>query len=109
MSRKPKPIKSVAKSIPFQARDDATLVLEANAALLSAHHKEATEIYKLLIKRERRPEWVDALASCYAGRAHDLATTGMFKEAIVLWRNRHQLCGKPLIVDAYLGWLASEG
>ncbi|MDP2832124.1 MAG: tetratricopeptide repeat protein [Pseudomonadota bacterium] len=89
--------------------DSATLAARAEAELVLSRHKEAIELYKELLKRERRPVWVDGLAACYAGRAHGLAAKGMFQEALVLWRNRRQLCGKPLVEGPYLTWLMQAG
>lgn len=109
MSRKAKQHKAHAKPLSPHARDSAALAAEAEAALGASYYKEAIELYKELVKRERRPTWVDGLASCYAGRAHDLAAKGMIKEALVLWRNRTQLCGKLLADGPYLGWLLQAG
>ncbi|MDP2431294.1 MAG: tetratricopeptide repeat protein [Pseudomonadota bacterium] len=89
--------------------DSAALAERAEAELALSRHKEAIELYKELLKRERRPVWVDGLAACYAGRAHSLAAKGMLKEALVLWRNRQQLCGKPLVEGPYLTWLMQAG
>lgn len=89
--------------------DSAVLAAEAGAALGALRYKEAIELYKELVKRERQPIWVDGLASCYAGRARDLAAKGMVKEALVLWRNRTQLCGKPLAEVPYFDWLFQAG
>jgi len=33
----------------------------------------------------------------------------MVKEALVLWRNRAQLCGKPLVEGPYFAWLLQAG
>ncbi|MHB8166314.1 MAG: tetratricopeptide repeat protein, partial [Sulfuricella sp.] len=109
MSRKAKQHKAHAKPLSPHAMDSAALAAGAAAALGASRHKEAIELYKELVKRERRPAWVDGLASCYAGRAHDLAAKGMIQEALVLWRNRTQLCGKPLAEGPYLGWLLQAG
>lgn len=109
MSRKAKQHKAHAKSVSPHAMDSAALAVEADAALAALRYKEAIEFYKELVKRERRPAWVDGLASCYAGRAHDLAAKGMFKEALVLWRNRTQLCGKTLAESPYFSWLLQAG
>lgn len=109
MSRKAKQHKTHTKPVSPHAMDSAALEAEAGAALGASRHKEAIEFYKELIKRERRPVWVDGLASCYAGRAHDLAAKGMVKEALVLWRNRAQLCGKPLVEEPYFSWLLQAG
>ncbi|MES3021949.1 MAG: hypothetical protein V4857_10245 [Pseudomonadota bacterium] len=109
MSRKNKSAKPTAKAAPISVRDSAILAADAAAALAGAHFKEATDLYKELVKRERRPEWVDGLAECYAGRANGLADKGMHRESLVLWRNRHQFCGKPLIEGPYLRWLLLAG
>ena len=109
MSRKNKPSKTHAKPLAPHAMDDAALVLSAEAALSASHFKEAIEFYKELVKRERRADWVDGLASCYAARALDLAAKGMVKEALVLWRNRADLCGKPLVEATYVDLLLQAG
>jgi tetratricopeptide (TPR) repeat protein len=106
MSRK---VKDKPGKSPPQALDTATLAVQAEADLAHARYKEATELYKELLKRERRSLWVDGLAACYAGRAHALADKGMLKEALTLWRNRQQLCGKPLAEGPYLVWLIQAG
>jgi tetratricopeptide (TPR) repeat protein len=89
--------------------DSAALAARAEAELALSRHKEAIELYKELLKREQRPLWVDGLAACYAGRAPSLAAKGMLKEALVLWRNRQQMCGKPLVEGPYLTWLMQAG
>lgn len=109
MSRHAKRPKAKIKLPSLQARDTAELVSEATDALNGARHKEAAELYKELVKRERRSEWLDSLALCYVGRANSLAAKGMFKEALVLWRNRTEVCGKPLVEGPYIGWLAAAG
>jgi hypothetical protein len=45
----------------------------------------------------------------YAGRARELANKGMLQEALVVWRNRSSLCGKPLAEGPYLDWLLRTG
>lgn len=109
MSRKAKQHKAHAKPVSLHDKNGITLAAEAEAALRASRYKEAIELYKELIKRERRPDWIDGLAACYAGRAHDLAAKGMVQEASVLWRNRTQLCGKPLAEGPYFGWLLQAG
>ncbi len=89
--------------------DSAALAALAEAELALSRHKEAIDIYKELLKRERRPLWVDGLAACYAGRAQSLAAKGMIKEALVLWRNRQHICGKPLVEGPFLTWLLQAG
>lgn len=71
--------------------------------------KDAAAGYKALLKEERRPEWVHGLARAYAGRAEQLASRGMVKEAIALWHNRAEACGEPLADPHYLSWLLAAG
>jgi hypothetical protein len=107
MSRKGQHHKAVAgKRAAGQAAD---LPGRAAAAFAAGRFKEATELYKALLKQERRPEWLDALAAGYAGRAHDLAGKGMLQEALALWRTRADLCGKPLLDGPYAEWLVRSG
>ncbi len=60
---------------------------KAQAALASGRRKDASVIYKALLKGERRDVWLAGLGSAYAGRASDLADKGM-KEALVIWEQR---------------------
>ena len=109
MSRKIKKPDVSNKLASPHALDSAGLAVKARAALDSARYKDAIECYKELLKRERKPEWVDELASCYAGRARDLAGKGMIKEGLVLWRNRADLCDKPLVDGFYIDLLLQGG
>lgn len=109
MSRKVKQNKVQSKPLSPHAMDIGVLADQASAALGASRFREAIVLYKELIKRERMPAWVDGLASCYAGRAEELASKGMFKEALVLWRNRSQLCGKLLAGETYFSWLLQAG
>jgi len=79
------------------------------AALAAGRFREAIELYKGLLKLERRCEWLDGLAESYAGRAHSLASKGMLPEALAVWRNRASLCGKPLFEGPYVEWLLRSG
>lgn len=81
----------------------------ARQALDAKRFREAVELYKGLLKQERRPERVDGLAESYAGRGRELAAKGMFAEALVVWRNRASLCGRPLVDGPYLDWLLGAG
>jgi tetratricopeptide (TPR) repeat protein len=99
-ARKPRP---AAVSTP------ATPEARAEAALTAGRFREAIELYKDLLKRERRAEWVAALADSYAGRAEELANKGMLPEALVVWRNRASLCGRPLVEGSYIDWLLRAG
>jgi cellulose synthase operon protein C len=106
------PSKNKAKSstsLSPHSLDTDTLASLAESELAKHRYKEATELFKELLKRERRENWVEGLAASYSGRAHSLADKSMFKEALVLWRNRQQICGKPLIESPYLTWLLRAG
>lgn len=81
----------------------------ASAALAAARFKEAIELFKDLLKRERRPVWLEGLASAYAGRAEQLAAKDMVKEALALWRTRAEACQVPLLDGPYVGWLMRAG
>lgn len=81
----------------------------ARAVLAAGNYREAIELYKGLLKQERRSEWLDGLAASYAGRADELASKGMLPEALVVWRNRSSLCGKPLADGPYVEWLLRAG
>lgn len=107
MSRKtPAPAPS-AKPRPVLSID--AVAAEAESAYSRGRYKEACDLYKELLKRERRPAWVTALAACYAARAESLAAKSMYKEALALWRSRAEGCGVPLVDSVYLGWLAAAG
>ncbi|MDP1646619.1 MAG: hypothetical protein Q8M01_00235 [Rubrivivax sp.] len=81
----------------------------ASAALAAARYKDAIELFKGLLKRERRPAWLDGLAAAYAGRAEQLAAKDMVKEALALWRTRAEACQVPLLDGPYVGWLMKTG
>jgi len=81
----------------------------ASAALVAARYKDAIDLFKDLLKRERRPAWLDGLAAAYAGRAEQLAAKDMVKEALALWRTRAEACQVPLLDGPYVGWLMKTG
>ena len=87
----------------------AALASYADAALDASRYREAIEHYKELLKRERRPAWIDGLAAAYAGRAAQLAAKGLVKEALALWRTRADACGRPLFEGPYVGWVVQAG
>ncbi len=82
---------------------------DAEAALGAARYREAIELYKGRLKRERRAEWIEGLAAAYAGRAAQLAAKGMAAEALALCRTRADLCGTPLFDGTYLDLLLRAG
>src|SRR5271165_5439750 len=78
--------------LPSEASADA-LAARAEEALRLGSFKEAIELYKQLLKQEARPEWRDALAAAYVGRAKALSAKGLFKEAEVVLGNAVALDG----------------
>ncbi len=88
-----------------QNRPIETLRAEAAKFLSAGKYKEAIEAYKRLIKRERSEEWQTALAKAYLLRAQALADKNMYKEAVVLWENRSNLCADKEGFDQYIDWL----
>ena len=56
-------------------------------ALRQGRFKDATEIFKQLLRQDPRPEWKQRLGDAYAGRARALAEKGMFKEAAIVLEN----------------------
>src|SRR5208337_3961661 len=66
---------------------------QAEEALRLGRTKEAVELYKQLLKQEARPEWRDALADAYLGRAKALFAKGLFKEAEIVLGNAAALDG----------------
>ncbi len=65
--------------------------------------------FKVLLKGAEHPEWREALASAYLGRARELAAKGMLKEALAIGEVRRQLCpGAPLDLE-HLGLLLRSG
>lgn len=106
MSRKKKQHKA---SATLPVANGAALGGDADAALGASRYREAIEHYKELLKRERRPVWLDGLAAAYAGRAAQLAAKGLVKEALALWRTRAEMCGTPLLEGPYVGWLVQAG
>jgi hypothetical protein len=105
MSRKHRP----PLSRPTPAATPVSPETHARQVLEAGHYREAVELYKNLLKQERRSEWLDGLAAGYAGRARELANKGMLQEALVVWRNRSSLCGKLLAEGPYLDWLLRTG
>lgn len=84
----------------------STLEQKALAHFSAKRYKEATDLYKDLLKI-----WDDAcyrqqLAQCYLQRALGMSAKGMPKEAIVLWENYAEWATPPLAdLDSYILWL----
>ena len=78
---------------------------QAEEALRLGRIKEAVELYKQFLKQEARPEWRDALADAYLGRAKALFAKGLFKEAEIVLGNAAALDGavkEPLFLISCL-------
>ena len=104
------------KHVPKQRRADPLvsgncdeLEQKAQSALASGRHKDASVIYKALLKEERRDVWLAGLASAYAARASELAGKGMFKEALVIWEQRAASCETPRLTTNYIFWSLQAG
>ncbi len=79
-------------SRPAQRKVTATTSRDALAGqveglLRSEKFKEAIELLKQLVKQDPSPQWREALAGAYLGRARALAEKGMFKEAEIVLGN----------------------
>jgi cellulose synthase operon protein C len=65
----------------LQEASEPPLAVKATEALRLGDFKQAIELFKRLVRQDIRPEWRDALAEAYVGRARILAAKGMFEEA----------------------------
>lgn len=91
---------------------DATpgeLEARGREALEAGRHRDAIAAFKELVRREPHPDWVEALAQAYSGRARGLADKGMFKEAIAMLRIRAESCGRTPADLLYLDLLFQTG
>ena len=86
--------------------NELTLPQKARAHYQAGRYKEATDLFKELLKQSNDAEHKRCLADCYLQRAKAMADKGMFKEACVLWEN-YAACGvAPLQAqDTYVLWL----
>lgn len=57
------------------------LAVKATEALRRGDFKQAIELFKRLVRQDARPEWREALAQAFVGRARLLAARGLFEEA----------------------------
>ncbi len=80
-----------AKGSNLKSLSSDTLQERGQAALDQRRFREAVDIYKALVRQEPRPIWVQALADATVGRATDLATKGLFKEASVVLESGHAI------------------
>jgi len=87
----------------------ATLPARAAEALQQERFKEAVELFKQLVRQDPRPEWREALADAYGGRARALAGKGMFKEAAMVLENTLTPAGLLREPYLYVTCLIREG
>lgn len=90
MSKKTKRSTPRAAISPTPRTPDA-LAHKARANLSGGQYREAIADFKQLIKQAPHPDWRARLADAYAGRARELSSKGMLKEALVMWDNRASL------------------
>ncbi|MFZ2170178.1 MAG: hypothetical protein WAW61_11135 [Methylococcaceae bacterium] len=91
-----------------KSSDPDTSVLESRALskLNAGQYKEATDLYKALLKRANNTEWRQALAKCYLQRALAFSAKDMVKEALALWENYARNAEPPYEArDHYISWL----
>lgn len=101
MSKKKKKLSTKPKNSILQEQADYLLEKQ--------NYKEAIDAYKKLLKLEERQEWREKLAMAYLGRAKVLAEKRMYKEAIVFWESRDNLCDDKACFPEYIAWLALAG
>lgn len=86
--------------------NELTLPQKARAHYEAGRFKEATDLFKQLLKQSKNAEFQRCLADCYLQRAQAMADKGMYKEACVLWENYATYGVAPLQAqDAYVLWL----
>src|SRR5277367_6867016 len=94
---------------PSPATPLGTLSARAAEAMQQERFKEAIELYKLIIRQDPRPEWKDALAGAYCGRARGLAAKRMFKEAAMVLENTFGPDGTVRDTRLYVQCLIRDG
>jgi len=87
----------------------ATLPTRAAEALRQERFKEAVDLFKQLARQDPRPEWKEALADAYGGRARALAAKGMFKETAMVLENTLTEAGLLREPYLYVTCLIREG
>lgn len=85
---------------------ESTLPEKAQAHYAAGRYKEASDLFKELLKQSADAETKRCLADCYLQRAWAMAGKGMLKEACVLWENYAANAQPPLQAqDVYVLWL----
>ncbi|WP_020484093.1 hypothetical protein [Methylomonas sp. MK1] len=88
------------------AISESTLPEKARAHYAAGRYKEASDLFKELLKQSADAETKRCLADCYLQRAWAMAGKGMFKEACVLWENYAAQAQMPLQAQhVYVLWL----
>jgi tetratricopeptide (TPR) repeat protein len=85
------------------------LAERAAEALRQERFKEATELFKLAIRQDPRPEWKEALAVAYSGRARTMVAKKMFKEAAMVLENTLAADGTVREPRLYVACLIRDG
>ncbi|CAD6872167.1 hypothetical protein [Methylomonas fluvii] len=85
---------------------ESSLPEKAQAHYAAGRYKEASDLFKELLKQSGDAETKRYLADCYLQRARGMAAKAMFKEACVLWENYAANAQSPLqMQDVYQLWL----
>ena len=83
----------------------SSLEQTALAQFSAKRYKEATDLYKNLLKQSDNAFFRQQLAQCYLQRALNMAANNMSKEAIILWENYAEWVKPPLeALDSYILW-----
>ena len=85
------------------------LAERAAEALRQERFKEATELFKMAIRQDPRPELKEALAVAYSGRARTMAAKKMFKEAAMVLENTLAADGTVREPRLYVACLIRDG
>jgi tetratricopeptide (TPR) repeat protein len=100
--------KFASRRLAFSLSSDV-LAERGAEALRLGRFKDATDIFKQLVRQDPQPEWTERLGDAYAGRARVMAEKGMFKEAAIVLENTLAADGtirEPLL---YLSCMIRQG
>ena len=98
------PSRPAASTVPA-----ATLAARGAEALRLGQFRDAIEAFKQALRQDPQPQWRHALGQAYSGRARDLATKGMFKEAAIVLENTRAADGTVAAPMLYLRCLIQQG
>src|SRR5271165_1476901 len=101
--------KSQRSGAPGPSTPVGVLAERGAEALRQERFKEATELFKLAIRQDPRPEWKEALAVAYSGRARTMAAKKMFKEATMVLENTIAADGTMREPRLYVACLIRDG